>query len=1369
MKPASVVRFSMFAIFKVAVLASASASASSVWYVDAAKYGQSGLDGKTPSHAFGTIQDAIDNPGCIDGDTILVAPGVYDKGGATFDWNTVACSNRVLINKAITLKALSENPADTVIKGAKDPDPTDGNAYGIGPAAVRCVYVDSPNVTVKGFTLTDGACQALTGEGDIAAGKVGGFSGMSYANNVNVFAVDCVITNCSGARGGAMRYATAVRCVITDNMSHGGQSAARHVNAFHSIFVRNKGTSACVGDSILVNSAVVETASDAASAKTSWINSLAYANAGRPSDINTAEGFAGHNSAFQGMGNLASLSECRSGETYAFVAPMLGDYRLRKGSVAETMGSMARFSEQVSVLFVDVPAEVEIFKSLDGVVLDADSNAAIAAGPYQKGVETFGGFEMAKAQGDVGCSVNGGSVFNSSRYVFGTEYPSVVAVQLHSDTPLHRIDRDAQFGGHHYPDMSNVVHCAIPPTGVFVTNKVYAATKVIYVNPAGVDDDSQEGRGASAAKPFQTLQYAVDRAQNRTVIMAAEGTYDRGGKFLLGCSNRVAVSGLHLRILGAGAEKTVIAGASDPSDPANDGYGRGSAAMRCLCMDSGNTAVQGFSLEGGRSNYNANNATGNISTNLGGCVYANNVANTLLDCKLSDGVAYRGSLIAGPVSCIRTKFTGAKSIGGGVIRSASLYSCLIAGNLDKVTIDSATMLYHSTAVRNTDAIMANGMNLSLTNSIVVGAKDISGLGAICGSVLYGFSSVTPGENFECDYVLEDPVFVNAGNCDFRVGAVSPALDSAVLAADWWKLPVSDFNSKPFRFIGGKPVAGAFAYPVAMVIAVANDHVAIAPSGTNFVEAGESVTFTASNGEVRPVRSIFVNGEALEEGALQYSYKAPDDGFSTAPVAVEAVPITDFYVDAENGNDNNDGFSAASAKQTLAAVMGISGLGSVKGDTVHAASGDYDNETMDSVNGSTIKSRVKVPSGVTLVADSGPESTFIVGKAATSPEGYGCGSDAVRCASVCAGGVLKGFTLKDGRVGYGTGENANYMGAGVLAANAGTGESDFPRVENCVFTGNVAGRGGAGYGKNAIYVNCRFAGNTGIATSSAIYYGMAYGCYFDGNIGNQLARYVSALRNCTITDGNLKLDGISEMTNPFPDFGVKPYDTFTPVIDNCVLLCEGANSAYIANSIVVKGKIGSNSATDLERNILVDSVEAAKIGENGVPLKDSPAVDMLDADEVPAMIGDRDASLGQRIYNCKADLGAFEYDWRNDYAAYIEGKKAQVPYASKDTELDAGGNSLVLKDGMLEVVLLSRATGSRTQHSVPFQVLGDGVLTLVFNESETNTYTSADGAISFDFRNSLENNSIVFRYSGSDEGVLLGAASRSSRAMRITIR
>jgi hypothetical protein len=281
--------------------------------------------------------------------------------------------------------------------------------------------------------------------------------------------------------------------------------------------------------------------------------------------------------------------------------------------------------------------------------------------------------------------------------------------------------------------------------------------------------------------------------------------------------------------------------------------------------------------------------------------------------------------------------------------------------------------------------------------------------------------------------------------------------------------------------------------------------------------------------------------------------------------------------------------------------------------------------------------------------------------------------------------------------------------------------------------------------------------------------MAYGCCFDGNIGNQLARYVSALRNCTITDGNLKLDGIAEMANPFPDFGVKPYDAFTPAIDNCVLLCEGANSAYISNSIVVKGKIGSNSATDLERNIPVDSVEAAQIGRNGVPLKNSPAVDMLDADEVPAIIGDRDASLGQRIYNCKADLGAFEYDWRNDYAAYIEGKKAQVPYASKDTELDAGGNSLVLKDGMLEVVLSGRATGSRTQHSVPFQVLGDGVLTLVFNESETNTYTSADGAISFDFRNSLENNSIVFRYSGSDEGVLLGAASRSSRAMRITIR
>ena len=250
--------------------------------------------------------------------------------------------------------------------------------------------------------------------------------------------------------------------------------------------------------------------------------------------------------------------------------------------------------------------------------------------------------------------------------------------------------------------------------------------------------------------------------------------------------------------------------------------------------------------------------------------------------------------MAGLISCVRTEFTGSRSIGGGAIRSAMLYSCLVYGNVGvKVTMDSGTVLYHSTAVGNTDSVMAPGMNLSLTNSIVAGTGAISKLGDTLGSVLSGFSTVVHGENRECDYVLKDPVFADKDSGDFRVGVISPALSAAKLAEDWWKLPVSDFNSKTFRFVDSHPVAGALTMPVAMVISKVNSQAAISPSGMNFVDAGETVTFTASRGEVRPARGISVNGVELGDGVLEYSYTAKVDEFVTSPVMVEARPITDF--------------------------------------------------------------------------------------------------------------------------------------------------------------------------------------------------------------------------------------------------------------------------------------------------------------------------------------------------------------------------------------------------------------------------------------------------------------------------------------------
>lgn len=1346
-------------------------------YVNCDNYGRSGMTGANVAMGYGTIQEGVDAASA--GDVVLVAPGVYDKGGTTFNWTksgvTVACTNRVVIGKQITLKAISSKPADTVIKGAWDSNPTDGNAFGIGPAAVRCVYVTASGVVVKGFTLADGSAQALVAEGDIAAGCVGGFAGKSFDSGWESFVVDCVITNCAGARGGAVRYATCVRCVIVDCQTDGGQAGGRHVNLFHSIVMRNSSKASCVNESRLVNSVVSESVgTDPCVGEKMWYyNSLVYANATDPAKLSST--YKAYNTSFQNFGTTGEQAvDCVVGEAYPFVAPLLGDYRVRKGTVAETLGSVSRLVEAVNGLGFAVPGEVEIYKSMDGVTIDPASNGPIAAGPYQRTVETCGGQFFRVGQGTISFVANG--VANSltrSRYAFGTEYPSTISVKIVSAHPIHRIDRAAAHGGNYYPDMEGKVVCGFPPAGIIVTNSAYTANKRVYVNPdpeIGADDDSETGRGASAEKPFLTLQYAVDHAGNRGVVIAAEGRYDKGGDQYSSVSNRVTIkSGNHIRVVGAGAGKSFIVGQGDESDPAGDGTKRGPAAMRCVGIFSGEAAVQGFTLTGGRSGFKLKGDgtpdNTEIAENLGGCVNARHNADKqhILDCVITDGVAYRGGLARGG-TFTRCVFTGGEPLAGGLIRDyVYLSSCLIYGNTSSgsgfTVIDSSSVSsYHVTAVRsdNTEATIMSPLGMLFYNAVIVGGGgNISSLGETRGSLMSGFGTITPKAGVVVEYVTGSPMFVDSANADYRVGSASPAVTCGALLDDWWTRPACDFNGNPLRFVNGKPVAGAFADPVAMVSATTPGDASVSPSGTMFVEPGESVVFTATQGE-RPFKCFKVDDVEMPVGVTSYTFTAPADSSVTSLVSVVASPITDFYVNADDtvGSDTYDGFTPETPKLTLAGAMAIEGLGTVAGDTVHAAAGTYDSKDMASTSG-TIRSRVKVPSGVTLVADEGPEATAIVGANASSPDEYGRGSDAVRCASVCANGILRGFTLRGGRVSTGT-SGADNVGAGALMQDSsGTDETTYPRVENCVFTNNVAARGAAGSGKFGVYVNCRVVGNIAPTTSSAFYCGIAYGCYIDGNIGPQVLRYTSALHNCTVTGGNKDINGTD--ASVFVNFGEStPYSGFPTTIDNCVLLCY-VNLPVVTNSLVVTGKTGAKVILDY--NTVVANVAAAKIGADGVPQKDSPAVDKQPAGDVPAMLGGLDAASGQRIYNGKADLGAFEYDWRGDYENHLGGRNVSVPYAPASLVADVAGTSLELRQGAFDVELTDGTEYMATRYTLPLEVLGSGALTVVLNGSSTNVYTSADGATSLVFRSKLANSTLSFSYDADDQGASFGRVDR----------
>ncbi len=186
-----------------------------VWYVDDDNYGKTGMDGKTPETAFGTLQEAMENPSLANYDTVFALPGTYDKGGMTS--GTEATTNRVVVPYSIRL-ASTDGPEKTVIVG-KVSSAAEKDARGNGPGAIRCVKL-SLGSSISGFTLTGG--RVAETEDDSSEDSFGG--GVQCAGREYV--MDCIITNNAAVRAGAGRNCTFVRCRVFDNRATGNLGSA---------------------------------------------------------------------------------------------------------------------------------------------------------------------------------------------------------------------------------------------------------------------------------------------------------------------------------------------------------------------------------------------------------------------------------------------------------------------------------------------------------------------------------------------------------------------------------------------------------------------------------------------------------------------------------------------------------------------------------------------------------------------------------------------------------------------------------------------------------------------------------------------------------------------------------------------------------------------------------------------------------------------------------------------------------------------------------------------------------------------------------------------------------------------------------------
>jgi len=179
------------------------------WYV--ATNG-AGLGTNGWAYATNNLQGAITKSAA--NDTIWVSNGVYDTGGLANYPGGSLLTNRLVINKSVTVRSKDNDPANTIIKGAWDPFATNG------PAAVRCVYMSAGSLI--GFTITNGAT-LTNGTVDLCGGGV-------YCSDTTPVISNCVIVgnrsvgsyNAGPYGGGGTWYGTLRNCSVFKNSSLNG-------------------------------------------------------------------------------------------------------------------------------------------------------------------------------------------------------------------------------------------------------------------------------------------------------------------------------------------------------------------------------------------------------------------------------------------------------------------------------------------------------------------------------------------------------------------------------------------------------------------------------------------------------------------------------------------------------------------------------------------------------------------------------------------------------------------------------------------------------------------------------------------------------------------------------------------------------------------------------------------------------------------------------------------------------------------------------------------------------------------------------------------------------------------------------------------
>ena len=1198
-----------------------------------------------------------------------------------------------------------------------------------------------------------------------------GYAGGMYANAVDSgYLVDCTITNCVGQRGAATYYGTMVRCFVTECWGVTKGAASYRGNAINCVVAHIPvSIGACFVQSSIVNCTLDDISPSVQSEGPSRAyNILCTVSSGKAGDASSVSAIGnvfatncvfskGLSWADKGYCTLADAHNCNiDAARVQFVSPMFNDYRLLPESDAVNAGDASLLAE------FTVPEGIDLYKDFHGNPIP--QTGAIHAGALQETYQPRGGLVFFANQVRM---VGGAAGKCGYAYAHAVTYPEQWHLYSAStDRAVYCFDCDNATqlglrGSRRFPEMDEGLWLMPPPAGLVMTNRTRFAVSELYVDPTA-DAAAADG---SAEKPYRTLQAAVDATPDLTytVIHAAAGEYREGYGVGGGFTNRVSVSSAkRVRIKGAGSGKSAIYGELDTTSDNRGADGRGAHAMRCAALESG--LLQGFTLAGGRSAYEGNTSD-DMRWTQGGCVWVSGVDASIADCIVTNGAAWRGGAMMNG-RAYRCRFVDCWG-GNGVTRYTYFYSCQFdhMANSSAAVIGSNAHAFHcsvSAANGNAcDATNIDGFNNILSRPATASPLESGTLkdGTMnCGNALYRFGKI--GIEDSSSYVAADPAFVDDVN-DLRVLTSSPAMGFGD-AENLYKYYCSDLEGNPLLFVNGKPLAGARQVPVQAVIVTAPaGYGEVTNAGTNVLEVGESITLSTSD-TTRHAIGFRVNGEDVLAGGTTWSFTATDT-LPKAPICVEALYSTNWYVNANAADNSGNGFTPETAVRTFQGLFDKANI--LRGDCVHAAEGVYDDGEMDVTTYS--KARVSIPAGVSVVADGEVEKTFIVGRASDdAPEfvdALGRGTNAVRCVYMRQGSarsVLRGFTLTGGRTcGDGSINSDNY-GGGVLCHNFN------PLIVDCIISNNAASRGGGCH--LGTLVNCRLFWNYARNNRAAVSQSSCFNCIIDHNRGVNAAQNCTDMINCTFGPDNLKEDGSEETAGYSMPYG----PTY-----NCLFLgkYEGTSTdpgkgKFIASDCVFNSKYRMTSAsaydytnctfvTDAELQVDADyrpilgTCAAINAASNvlSTAYADFPSVDVYGT---------------QRIYNGRLDAGACEYDWRAKYAADLGNSALTVTEASPEV-VEVEGKVRVPDGATLAIDWVRMVPQDfSAKFSFVAEPTGAGELTVARDEeacvpavSGVNTFTSAAAL-----------NRLLFAYSGDEAGYAdLSAFLQKSRGAVISFR